>query len=59
MLSIISIRYSMKYLCRTCKTVCKDMIEHVKKDHKFSDKQIERSLETNPDSFKNGFEEIK
>jgi len=49
----------MKYLCRTCKTVCKDMIEHVKKDHKFSDKQIERSLETNPDSFKNGFEEIK
>ena len=32
---------------------------NVKKDHKFSDKQIERSLETNPDSFKNGFEEIK
>jgi len=35
------------------------MIEHIKKDHKFSDKQIERSLETNPDSFKNFFEEIK
>jgi len=35
------------------------MIEHVKKVHKFSDKQIERSLETNPYSFKNGFEEIK
>jgi len=29
----------MKYLCRTCRVVCKDMIEHVKKDHKFSDKQ--------------------
>ena len=49
----------MKYLCRTCKVVCNDIIEHVKKDHKFSDKQIKRSLETNPDSFKNGFEEIK
>jgi len=49
----------MKYLCRTCKVVCNDIIEHVKKDHKFSDKQIARSLETNPDSFKNGFEEIK
>ena len=49
----------MKYLCKSCKTPCKDIIEHIRKIHNFSKASIESSLEHNPNSFKNAFEEIK
>ena len=49
----------MKYLCKSCKTSCKDIIEHIRKIHNFSKASIEASLEHNPNSFKNAFEEIK
>ena len=49
----------MKYLCKSCKTSCKDIIEHIRKIHNFSQASIKSSLEHNPNSFKNAFEEIK
>ena len=49
----------MKYLCKSCKTSCEDIIEHIRKIHKFSKASIKSSLEHNPNSFKNAFEEIK
>ena len=49
----------MKYMCKSCKTSCKDIIEHIRKIHNFSKASIEASLEHNPNSFKNAFEEIK
>ena len=50
---------NMKYLCKSCKTSCKDIIEHIRKIHNFSKASIEASLEHHPNSFKNAFEEIK
>ncbi len=49
---------NMKYLCRTCKVSCDDIIIHLIKVHKFSKKTIKSQLETNPYSFKSSFEEI-
>ena len=49
----------MKYLCKGCKTICDDIIEHIKKEHGFSESYIKDSLKTNSNSYKNSFEEIK
>ena len=49
----------MKYMCRSCKTSCKDIIQHIRKVHNFSKSQIKEELQRNPNTFKNAFEEIK
>ena len=55
----VHIIIDMKYLCKSCKTSCIDIIEHIRKIHNFSKASIKSSLEHNPNSFKNAFEEIK
>ena len=49
----------MKYMCRSCKEKCDDILKHLMTVHKFSKETIESQLQTNPDSFKNAFEKLK
>ena len=49
----------MKYLCKSCKTTCSDIIQHVKKVHGFSASHIKEDLKNKPDAYKNAFEKIK
>ena len=49
----------MKYMCKSCKTVCKDIIEYISKVHNFSKATIKSDLEKNPNTYKNAFQEIK
>ncbi len=49
----------MKYMCRTCKTDCDDILKHLMTVHKFSKATVESQLQTNPDSYKNSFVELK
>ncbi len=49
----------MKYMCRTCKKECDDIVEHLMKVHKFSKTIVESQLKTNPDSYKNSFQKLK
>ena len=49
----------MKYFCKSCKAVCKDITEHLRKVHNFSKATIKSDLERKPDTYKNAFEEIK
>ena len=49
----------MKYMCRSCKTTCNDMVQHIRKVHKFSKSQIEKDLKLKPEGYKSCFEEIK
>ncbi len=46
-------------MCRTCKKECDDILKHLMTVHKFSKKTIESQLQTNPDSYKNAFVELK
>ena len=48
----------MKYMCKSCRKPCNDIIEHIKKVHNFSESYIRDSLKTNSNSYKNSFEEI-
>ena len=49
----------MKYMCRTCKTTCSDIIQHLRKEHGFSESNIKDTLKTNANFYKNSFEKIK
>ena len=49
----------MKYMCRTCKKECDDILKHLMTVHKFSKKIIESQLQTNPDSYKTAFVKLK
>ena len=49
----------MKYKCRTCLTICDDVVEHIKKVHKFSESYINDQLKTNTNSYLHAFEKIK
>ena len=49
----------MKYLCKSCKATCSDIVQHVKKVHGFSESYIKDQLKTNSNSYLNAFEEIK
>ena len=49
----------MKYMCRTCKKECDDILKHLMTVHKFSKATIESQLKANPNSYKNSFEELK
>ncbi len=49
----------MKYMCRTCKKECDDILKHLMTVHKFSKATIESQLQTNPDSYKNSFVKLK
>jgi len=46
-------------MCRSCKKECDDILKHLMTVHKFSKKTIESQLQTNPDSYKNSFVELK
>ena len=46
-------------MCRTCKKECDDILKHLMTVHKFSKKTVESQLQTNPDSYKNSFVELK
>ncbi|MCH8915565.1 MAG: hypothetical protein IIA82_06965 [Thaumarchaeota archaeon] len=49
----------MKYMCRTCKKECDDILKHLMTVHKFSKATVESQLKTNPDSYKNSFVKLK
>jgi len=49
----------MKYMCRTCKKECDDILKHLMTVHKFSKATVEFQLKTNPDSYKNSFVKLK
>jgi len=49
----------MRYMCRSCKKECDDILKHLMTVHKFSKTTIESQLKTNPDSYKNSFVELK
>ena len=49
----------MKYMCKTCKKPCDDIIKHIKKVHNFSDSYIKDQLKTKSNSYLNAFEKIK
>ena len=49
----------MKYMCRTCKKKCDDILEHLMTVHKFSKTTIESQLKLNPDSYKNAFVKLE
>ena len=49
----------MKYLCKSCKTTCSDIIQHVKKVHGFSESYIKDQLKSNTNSYLHAFDEIK
>ncbi len=49
----------MKYLCKSCKKECNDILKHLMTVHKFSKATVESQLQTNPDSYKNSFVELK
>ncbi len=46
-------------MCRTCKKECDNILKHLMTEHKFSKKTVESQLQTNPDSYKNSFVELK
>jgi transcription elongation factor Elf1 len=46
----------VKYTCKSCKTDCDDITEHMTKVHKFSKWIMELQLKTNPNTYKNCFE---
>jgi hypothetical protein len=49
----------MKYMCRTCKKKCDDILKHLMTEHNFSKATVKSQLETNPNSYKNAFEKLK
>jgi len=49
----------MKYMCKSCKTTCSDIVEHIRNVHNFSESYIKEQLKTNSNSYKNAFEKIK
>ena len=49
----------MKYMCKSCKTTCSDIIQHVKKVHGFSESHIKQDLKNKPDAYKNAFTNLK
>jgi hypothetical protein len=49
----------MKYMCRTCKKECADILNHLMKVHRFSKTTIESQLQTNPKSYENSFVKLK
>ncbi len=49
----------MKYMCRTCKTECDDILKHLMTAHKFSKAIVESALQTNPNCFKSSFVKLK
>ena len=48
----------MKYMCRTCKTQCDDIPKHMITVHKFSKTLVESQLKSNPNCYKNSFENL-
>jgi len=46
-------------LCKSCKTTCSDIVQHVKKVHGFSESYIKDQLKSNTNSYLHAFEEIK
>ena len=59
LLYFLTFSFFMKYMCKTCKTTCNDIIEHIKKVHGFSESNIESTLKIKPDYYKHCFEKIK
>jgi hypothetical protein len=49
----------MKYMCRTCKKECDDIIKHLITVHKFSKATVESQLKTNPNSYQSAFKKLK
>ncbi len=49
----------MKYMCKTCKKKCDDILKHLMTEHNFSKTIVESQLEGNPNSYKNDFEKLK
>ena len=55
---LANLLFFMKYMCRTCKTTCSDIIQHLRKEHDFSESNIKDTLKINPNFYKNSFEKI-
>ena len=49
----------MKYKCKSCKTKCNDITEHIRNVHKFTEWIMELQLKTNPNTYKSCFEVLE
>jgi len=49
----------MKYMCKTCKKECDDILKHLMTVHKFSKATVESQLATNPNSYQSAFKKLK
>ncbi len=49
----------MKYMCKTCKKECDDILKHLITVHNFSKATVESQLATNPNSYRNAFKKLK
>ena len=49
----------MKYVCKSCKTKCNDIMDHMRSVHKFPEGIMKLQLKTNPNTFKNCFEVLE
>jgi len=49
----------MKYMCRTCKKQCDDILKHLMTVHRFSKATVESELQTNPKTYENAFVKLK
>jgi len=49
----------MKYMCRSCKKKCDDIIKHLITVHKFSKATVESQLATNPNSYQSAFTKLQ
>ena len=58
-LYFLTFSFFMKYMCKTCQKPCNDIIEHIKKVHRFSESNIKATLKTNSNFYKHCFEKIK
>ncbi len=49
----------MKYMCKTCKKKCDDILKHLLTVHKFSKATVDSQLATNPNSYQSAFKKLK
>jgi len=46
-------------MCKNCQKPCSDIIEHIRKEHGFSESYIKDYVITKSNSYKHSFEEIE
>ena len=49
----------MKYMCKTCKKKCDDILKHLMTVHKFTKSLVESQLEANPNCYESAFKKLE